>query len=125
MLKSVEQYLTSFQNDLGAVSAEIEKLQNRSAILNTRLNNRQSVERLLGPAVERVTLSPALVRQICDGPVDEHWATNLAEVERRFEMIETASKAGDEVKALDDMRPLFANLINKVTVILLDELLIR
>jgi len=41
VLKSVESYLYSFQTDLGVVSAEIETLQNRSTMLNKRLENRR------------------------------------------------------------------------------------
>ena len=62
VLKSVETYLTNFQSDLEAVSAEIESLQNRSIALNTKLENRKTVEKLLGPAVEDISLSPAVVR---------------------------------------------------------------
>src|SRR3954469_12759153 len=55
VLKSVETYLTNFQTDLAAVSAEIESLQNRSIALNTKLQNRKVVEKLLGPAVEDIS----------------------------------------------------------------------
>ena len=48
VLDSVETYLKGFQADLGTVSAEIETLQNRSTEMNTRLENRKVVEKLLG-----------------------------------------------------------------------------
>jgi len=41
VLKTVESYLSSFQTDLGLVSAEIETLQTRSQALNRRLENRK------------------------------------------------------------------------------------
>ena len=110
----MELYLSSFQADLGAVSAEIECLQNRSVRINTRLENRVSVESLLGPTVEEVSLSPEIVRRISEGPVDDQWVLALAEVEKRFRVMETTSREANRVKALADLRPLFTNLINKV-----------
>ena len=83
VLKSVEANLTNFQSDLEAVSAEIESLQNRSIALNTKLENRKVVEKLLGPAVEDISISPAVVRKIAEGPVDEGFVRALIEVEKR------------------------------------------
>lgn len=112
MLKSVESYLNDFQNELGAVSAEIESLQARSIQLNAKLENRRNVERLLGPAVEEISISPKAVRAIVDGPIDENWVKALNEVEARSASIEKSSAS---IKALDDLRPLLADLKTKVT----------
>ena len=73
VLNSVEINLTKFQNDLGAVSAEIETLQARSTALSIRLENRKVVEKGLGPIVEEITISPAVVRKISEGMIDEAW----------------------------------------------------
>lgn len=114
VLCSVEQYLSSFQADLAAVSTEIEKLQARSGILNRRLKNRQTVEQLLAPAVDRISIPPALIRKICEDPVDAGWVAALAELERRFQMVENASKGDQPIKALADIKPLFSDLTDKV-----------
>ena len=114
MLKSVEISLTSFQNDLGLVSAEIETLQSRSAALNTRLENRKIVEKLLGPAVEEVSISPAVVRVITEGPIDDSWLKALAELEKRSQAIEAKLKAPDTIRAVTDIKPLLDNLTSKV-----------
>lgn len=106
--------LTSFQKDLGLVSAEIETLQSRSTALNTRLENRKVVEKLLGPAVEDVSISPAVVRAISEGPIDEKWLKALAELEKRSTIIEDKLKATDAVKSLSDIKPLLDNLTSKV-----------
>ncbi len=110
----MEQYLSSFQADLAAVSTEIEKLQARSAVLNQRLKNRQTVEQLLAPAVDQISIPPALVRKICEDPVDAAWVAALAELERRSQMVEDASKGGKQFKALADIKPLFSDLTDKV-----------
>ncbi|ORY10040.1 Sac2 family protein [Clohesyomyces aquaticus] len=113
VLKSVETYLTNFQSDLGAVSAEIEGLQNRSIALNTKLENRKVVEKLLGPAVEDISISPAVVKKIAEGAVDEGFLRALADLEKRSKTINARVKEQPDVKALSDIKPLIDDLTNK------------
>jgi vacuolar protein sorting-associated protein 52 len=114
VLKSVESYLTGFQADLGAVSAEIETLQSRSTALNTKLDNRRVVEKLLGPSVEDLSLSPGVVKKISEGPIDEAWVKALNDLEKRTKLIESRQKDQQKLKALDDLKPLLENLNNRV-----------
>lgn len=113
VLKSVEMYLTNFQADLGAVSAEIESLQNRSIALNTKLENRKVVEKLLGPAVEDISISPTVVRKIAEGPVDEGFLRALADLEKRSKTINAKVKEQPDLKSLSDIKPLIDDLTNK------------
>jgi hypothetical protein len=113
VLKSVETYLTGFQADLGAVSAEIETLQTRSASMNSRLENRRVVEKLLGPAVEDISLSPAVVSRIVDGQIDESWVKALAELEKRCKVVDKRFKEEKNTKAIDDLKPLLDDLTGK------------
>lgn len=112
VLKSVEISLTNFQKDLGAVSAEIETLQSRSAAMNTKLENRKVVEKLLGPAVEEICVSPSIVKQISEGLIDPAWIKALEELEKRSKTIANKSKGPDEVLALSEIKPLLEGLIN-------------
>ena len=111
VLKSVESYLTNFQNELGTVSAEIESLQTRSTQLNAKLENRRKVEKLLGSAVEDISISPHTVRTISEGPVDENWVRALNKLESRSTTIE--KQASGSIKALEDVRPLLEDLKGK------------
>ncbi|KAF2684014.1 Sac2 family protein [Lentithecium fluviatile CBS 122367] len=113
VLKSVETYLTNFQADLGAVSAEIESLQNRSSALNTKLENRKVVEKILGPAVEDISISPAVVRKIAEGPVDDGFLHAIADLEKRSRTINAKTKEQPDLKALSDIKPLLTNLTNR------------
>ncbi|KAL0264784.1 Vacuolar protein sorting-associated protein 52 [Diplodia seriata] len=115
VLKSVETYLTGFQADLGSVSAEIETLQNRSLSLTTKLENRKVVEKLLGPAVEENSISPAVVRRIAEGPVDEGFSKALQELEKRSKAVNAKSNDDSKVKALNDLKPLLVDLTNKLS----------
>jgi hypothetical protein len=116
VLNSVEINLTSFQNDLATVSAEIETLQARSSALSIRLENRKAVESVLGPVVEEISLSPAVVKKIIDGPIDEAWVRALAEVEKRSKAMDVKSKEQKNIKGVNDLKPLLENLIHKVNI---------
>ncbi|CUS09488.1 unnamed protein product [Tuber aestivum] len=111
VLKSVESYLYSFQTDLGVVSAEIETLQDRSTMLNKRLENRRGVEKLLGPVVEAVALSPNVVKRIIDGDVNDSWVRSLQEVDTKMKAI--AALDSTKVKATKDVKPELDRLEHK------------
>ena len=115
MLKSVETSLTSFQKDLGNVSAEIETLQLRSTVLNTRLENRRVVEKLLGPAVEEISIAPSVVKTVAEGPIDQEWLKALEELERRSKAMDEKMKGPEKVLAITDIKPLLDDLTNKVS----------
>ena len=110
VLESVEAYLANFQTELGQVSAEIESLQSRSVQLNAKLENRRKVEKLLGPAVEEISISPITVRTIAEGPVDENFVSALNEVEARSAALEAKSTETEPAKALQDVKPLLDDL---------------
>ncbi|KAJ9658663.1 Vacuolar protein sorting-associated protein 52 [Neophaeococcomyces mojaviensis] len=110
VLRSVESYLTNFKAELGQVSAEIESLQARSVELNAQLENRRKVEKLLGPAVEDISLSPNTVRAIAEGPVDDQFAKALTEVEARHLSVNERSKGAIQTKAAEDIKPLLEDL---------------
>lgn len=115
--KSVEMYLSDFQTELGAVSAEIETLQTRSVQLNSMLANRRNVEQLLGPSVEEISISPKAVRLIAEGPIDDNWVKSLNEIETRTASIEAKASSSSNTKSIDDVRPLLSELKNKVSVL--------
>lgn len=108
--------MTNFQNDLGAVSAEIETLQNRSAALNTKLENRKVVEKLLGPAVEDISIAPAIVKKISEGLIDHEWVGALKVLEKRSNAVENRSQGPDKILAVSDVKPLLEDLTNLVSI---------
>lgn len=82
--------------------------------MNTKLENRKVVEKLLGPAVEEICVSPAIVKQISDGPIDHAWIKSLEELEKRSKTIESKSKGPDKVLAVSEVKPLLEDLTNLV-----------
>jgi hypothetical protein len=113
ILNSVETNLTSFRNDLAAVSADIESLQARSTALNRRLENRKDVEKALGPLVEELSIPPETISKIAEGPIDESWARLLSEVEKRHAVYQKRSGESQDSKAFEDIGPLLDKLILK------------
>ncbi|KAL9600049.1 MAG: hypothetical protein Q9219_003419 [cf. Caloplaca sp. 3 TL-2023] len=113
VLNSVQSSLTSFQQDLGAVSAEIETLQSRSTAMNTRLENRKVVENFLGPAIEEVSIAPVVITTIVEGTIDSSWVTALEELDKRSRRIKDRSKESQSMQAFSDLEPLLENLTNK------------
>ncbi|CAK7566214.1 MAG: Vacuolar protein sorting-associated protein 52 [Sporothrix epigloea] len=114
VLNSVETNLTSFRNDLGLVSADIENLQSRSTALNVRLENRKAVERGLFSIVEDLSVSPVLVNKIVEGHIDEQWVQCLKEVDKRSASLRSSSGSQlKSVKAAADLLPLLDKLVLK------------
>lgn len=113
VLGSVEQYLTSFQVDLAAVSAEIETLQTRSLSLNSKLQNRRTVEKLLGPVVEQISLSPRIVKKISEGTIDEAWVRALEELQTRAKLAQSDEERLVNTRAFLDLMPLLDDLSNR------------
>lgn len=113
VLKSVETYLTSFRADLANVATEIEMLQNRSTALNNKLQNRKAVEKILSPEVEALTISPAVVRKIIEGAVDDAWVKALDDFEKRSKALHAKLKVSQEVKAALDLQPLIEDVSTK------------
>ncbi|KAF4959189.1 hypothetical protein FGADI_1832 [Fusarium gaditjirri] len=112
VLSSVEINLASFRNDLAMVSADIESLQNRSAALNRRLENRKQVEKALGPLVEELSLPPEVISKISEGHIDEKWAKMLAELDRRSTLFKKKSETQTS-NAAKDLEPILEKLTFK------------
>jgi hypothetical protein len=100
---------------LAAVAADIESLQNRSAVLNVRLENRRAVEKGLAPIVEEISVSPLVVSKISEGHIDEAWVKVLADLDKRA-LAHKRNGNQTQGRALADLGPLLEKLIIKVSV---------
>ena len=72
------------------------------------------VEKLLGPAVEEVSIAPAVVKTIAEGPIDHEWVKAVDDLEKRSKIIDDKVKGSEKVRAITDIKPLLDNLTNKV-----------
>jgi hypothetical protein len=119
VLNSVQSNLENFRNDLAVVSTDIETLQNRSTALNRRLENRKAVERVLGPVVEELSVSPVIVSKISEGPIDESWVKVLHDIEKRSTAYRKDARSQQQSKAWADLGPLLDKLNLRVRIIFL------
>ncbi|GAO45919.1 Vps52/Sac2 [Saitoella complicata NRRL Y-17804] len=101
VLESIESFLQQFRKDLGSVSKEMEALHHRSLAINNQLDNRKAVETLVGPAVEGIVLSPAVIRRITDGEVNDAWLDALMELDQKT--AELATHSPQEIKAFEEV----------------------
>lgn len=72
------------------------------------------VEKLLGPAIEEITIAPAVVRLILDGPIDLSWTKALQELEERSQALRSKAEGPDKTVAISDVKPLVDDMTNKV-----------
>ncbi|CCL99428.1 uncharacterized protein FIBRA_01446 [Fibroporia radiculosa] len=99
LLDSLENFLSTFQKDLSAVSGQISTLQDRSKDIENRLRSRRRIEKPLSSLLEDLSISPQLATLILDTPVDEAWIPATGEFERRL----NALKVRVRVKAARDL----------------------
>ena len=82
--------------------------------MNTKLENRKVVEKLLGPAVEDICISPAVVKRISEDPIDHAWIKALEEIDKRSKAMGSKINGPDKVLAASEVNPLLEDLTNLV-----------
>ncbi|ODV89711.1 hypothetical protein CANCADRAFT_142717 [Tortispora caseinolytica NRRL Y-17796] len=78
----VRDILAHFASNLRELSNGVEVLESRSQVLDQRLKLRKDVDATLQDIVSAVYLSPATVRNLCAGDVDERFVSSLQSLER-------------------------------------------
>lgn len=76
------------------------------------------VEKLLGPAVEEISVAPAVVTTIVEGQIDSSWVKALDEIDKRSRVIDSRAEGSRKTLAMSDVKPLLDDLTNKVAHIL-------
>lgn len=84
VLAALQEMLLGFQADLGGLSGDIRSLQEKSRSLGIQLRNRRRAEEGLRDFLEHVVVAPALVHNICRGPVNEIFLENVQELNRIY-----------------------------------------
>ncbi|KAH8830476.1 vacuolar sorting protein [Flagelloscypha sp. PMI_526] len=99
LLDNLESFLSTFQDDLSAVSSQISDLQNRSKGIDSRLKTRKRIEKPLSSLISDIAISPQTARTILDTDVGEAWIPAVQDFEKRLETI----KSRGRVKAARDL----------------------
>eukprot|EP01134_Creolimax_fragrantissima_P001650 CFRG1650T1 len=104
MLCGMEQMLTVFQDDLGTISIDIQKLQSQSIVMNEKLKNRRAVETRLGGVVNEAVLPPAMISYICDGEINAKYVSFMNTLNRKLSFTKR-EKTRKEIGCVDDIMP--------------------
>ncbi|PCH41154.1 Vps52-domain-containing protein [Wolfiporia cocos MD-104 SS10] len=99
LLDSLENFLSTFQKDLSAVSGQISELQDRSKDIEHRLKSRRKIEKPLSNLLVDLCIPPHLATLILDTPVGEPWIAAIEEFEERLDALQVRVR----VKAARDL----------------------
>ncbi|OBZ70084.1 Vacuolar protein sorting-associated protein 52 A [Grifola frondosa] len=99
LLDSLENFLSTFQKDLSAVSGQISNLQDRSKDIENRLKSRKKIEKPLSNLLADLCIPPPLASLILDTNVDESWIPAISDFENRLDTL----KVRVRVKAARDL----------------------
>eukprot|EP01096_Ripella_sp_DP13-Kostka_P013402 TRINITY_DN5815_c0_g1_i1.p2 TRINITY_DN5815_c0_g1~~TRINITY_DN5815_c0_g1_i1.p2 ORF type:complete len:720 (+),score=291.97 TRINITY_DN5815_c0_g1_i1:26-2161(+) len=114
VLERMENLLSGFMNDLGNISDEIRSLQDQSSSMSVKLQNRQKVSSQVTKFVQEITVSPDLVNQICNAPVDEKYMTYARTLQHKILLVQKQME--QNVAACADMEPQLDKLRIKAVV---------
>lgn len=99
LLASLETFLATFQNDLSAVSGHISELQQRSRLIDARLEGRKTLQTQLGPVLASMIIPPELIDIIIDTDPSERWLEAIEMLEQKL----TAIRSGPRIAARQDL----------------------
>ncbi|KAH8929151.1 Vps52/Sac2 [Atractiella rhizophila] len=122
MLDVLEDFLSSFQNDLSNVSSHISELQKRSQHIENQLGSRRAVEEQLGPFLAGIVISPALITTILETQPGDDWIPVIEELDSKLTAIRSGARisirkeldeAAEKVrlKASDSLRTFLISLL--------------
>lgn len=70
------------------------------------------MERILGPVVDDISLSPNVIQKIAEGEVDDQWVKSLKEADKTIKALEL--RRSQNIKAAEDISPELERLTHKV-----------
>jgi hypothetical protein len=103
ILEEMEMLMSDYQSDLGKLSTDIQALQEQSFDLSRRLKNRVSVRKELGKVIDGLSLSPDMIKVICEGDVDEEFVELVIKLGRKLSFIRRNGEKN--ISAIEDVIP--------------------
>ncbi|CCI49287.1 unnamed protein product [Albugo candida] len=102
ILARMQEILLGFQADLGGISDEIRTLQEESVGMNLQLKNRQETENRLNDYLDRVVMTPSLVRSIDEAEINEEYIQSLIKLDTKLKYA-NETKDAEETDSADLM----------------------
>jgi len=113
VLNSVEINLASFQKWPSTSFGGDRDTASTLLSFECQVGEQKACRKWVGPIVEEISVSPAVVRKIVEGAIDEAWVRALAEVEKRTKALDAKSKELRNIRGINDLKPMLENLVNK------------
>jgi len=113
ILEDMGHTLTGFQNDLFTLSSNIETIQTKSHLLDTRLKNRTKLQLALHESLEGLVISPDLIKKITDGEINEFFIDHLQQIDTKMSYV--VAQSGKKIYALKEIGPELERLRIKAT----------
>ncbi|CAI4228617.1 unnamed protein product [Auanema sp. JU1783] len=109
VFERLEKMLISFQNDLGAISDDMKRLQDQSVSIHQELDNRQKVRAELSQFVDDIVVPQGMIKTImeCD-PSDITYLEQLHELQHKLQFIR--SQEYQEARAVNDVAGILESL---------------
>nr|CCA25640.1 vacuolar protein sortingassociated protein putative [Albugo laibachii Nc14] len=104
ILARMQEILFGFQADLGGLSEEIRTLQEESVGMNLQMRNRQETEHRLNEYLDRVVMTPSLVRSIDEADINEDYIEKLIKLDSKLKYA-SQMKDAEEPNSADLMAP--------------------
>ena len=106
VLARMQDMLSTFQSNLGAISSEIKHLQDKSMSMRVKLKNRKAVHKDLDTHVKSIFVSPALIQTIHEAEIKEPYINSLIELDVKIKYLADLKREGQLSPAARDMAPL-------------------
>lgn len=104
--------LGGYKKDIGRMNQDISLIQQESKQLDIKLSNRKKAFSLSSQLLEGITVSPDLVKKICDAEINEFFVVNLEELDTKLNYVIAHQLNG--IKALHNVAPELDRLRLKV-----------
>ena len=103
ILRRMEDLVSGFTGSIGGMSDEIAGMQEKSMVMNTKLDNRKITQHKLSKFIRSVYLAPDIVNKLNDGTVDDDYADAVTALDRHLQSVHVGDYS--TAKAMEEVLP--------------------
>ena len=103
ILRRMEDLVSGFTASIGGMSDEIAGMQEKSMVMNTKLDNRKITQHKLSKFIRSVYLAPDIVNKLNDGTVDDDYADAVTALDRHLQSVLVGDYS--TAKAMEEVLP--------------------
>ncbi|KAJ1975224.1 Vacuolar protein sorting-associated protein 52 [Dimargaris verticillata] len=111
ILDHMEQLLTGFQGKLGNINQSIQELQDASAAMTVKLQNRMQVATQLDKVVDGLVVPPDLVQAVCHADIDPAYVDHVQTLGLKLRYVRHQAHRSHPMAAVRDVQPELERLL--------------